>query len=46
MTPGTGTAELDGHLKRPHLAYTRGAYHALIERAEKENWTFHAFLRE
>ena len=44
MTAGTETAELDGHLKRLHLAYTRGAYHALIERAEKENWSFHAFL--
>ena len=44
MNPGTETAELDGHLKRLHLAYTRGAYHALIERAEKENWSFHAFL--
>ena len=38
------TVDLDGHLKRLTLAYTRRNYRSLIARAEKETWTFHAFL--
>ena len=36
--------ELDGLLKRLHLANTRRAWRELARRAEQENWTYHDFL--
>ena len=36
--------ELDGLLKRLHLANTRRAWRELARRAEHENWTYHDFL--
>ena len=36
--------ELAALLKRLHLANARRAYHELIERAEREHWSFHEFL--
>lgn len=38
------TAALDAHLRRLHLANTRRIWAALCDRAEREQWTYQAFL--
>lgn len=38
------TAALDAHLRRLHLANTRRLWPTLCERAEREQWTYQAFL--
>ena len=39
------SGELAALLKRLHLANARRAYPELIERAEREDWSFREFLR-
>lgn len=38
------TAALDAHLRRLHLANTRRIWASLCDRAEREQWTYQAFL--
>lgn len=38
-------SDLDPLLKRLHLAHARRAWKALVERAEKEQWTYEALLQ-
>jgi hypothetical protein len=39
------TTDLDPLLKRLHLANTRRVWPELVQRAEKEDWSYDQFLR-
>jgi DNA replication protein DnaC len=44
MTIDLSDVQLDALLKRLHLANTRRAWHELVQRAEREEWSYRDFL--
>ena len=44
MTSDLSDVQLDALLKRLHLANTRRAWRELVQRAEREEWSYRDFL--